>query len=159
MTAKEFTEIYVPLGESMYRVAFHILETSPDASDAVQDLYVKLWDSLDTLDNVRNPKAYCITLLRNICIDRIRRQSRIKGAEVGERPDNGPDPLGRMEEREAVSALAKAMQKLPESQRKVLEMRVLQDMSYDRIAIETGMTQLTLRVLLSRARKSLKNAI
>lgn len=159
MTSKEFTDIYVPLGESLYRVAFNILETSQDASDAVQDLYVKLWDSLDTLDNVHNPKAYCITLLRNICIDRIRRQSRMKSTALADQPASEPDPLGKVEEREELNRIARAMEKLPESQRKILEMRVLQDMSYDRIAAETGISSLSLRVLLSRARKSLKNAI
>lgn len=159
MTSKEFTDIYVPLGESLYRVAFNILETSQDASDAVQDLYVKLWGSLDTLDNVHNPQAYCITLLRNICIDRIRRQSRMRSTELTDQPSCGPDPLGEFEDREAIRRIATAMEKLPETQRKILEMRVLQDMPYELIAKETGMSSLTLRVLLSRARKSLKNAI
>lgn len=159
MTSKEFTDIYVPLGESLYRVAYNILETSQDAADAVQDLYVKLWSSLDSLDNVNNPKAYCITLLRNICIDRIRRQSRMRRAELADQPAAGPDSLGRIEEREAIRRMAGAIEKLPETQKRILEMRVLQDMSYERIAKETGMSKLSLRVLLSRARKTLKNAI
>ena len=72
MTAGEFKEKYLPLGEPLYRVAFYMLESGADAEDAVQDLFVRLWSSRDSLDSVRNPKAYCITMLRNICIDRMR---------------------------------------------------------------------------------------
>ena len=45
MTAERFRKEYLPLQDELYRVAFYILESSPDAEDAVQDLYQKLWDA------------------------------------------------------------------------------------------------------------------
>ena len=76
MDYKEFCDIYLPLTDGLYKVAFYILESEQDAKDAVQDLYIKLWDSRDTLDSVHNPMGYGIRLLKNICIDRIRKESR-----------------------------------------------------------------------------------
>ena len=35
MTGKRFTEIYIPLGGPLYRVAFFILESRQDAEDAL----------------------------------------------------------------------------------------------------------------------------
>ena len=72
MTAEEFTDRYVSLSDRLFRVAYHILESEDEAVDAVQDLYVKLWTVRDILDDVRNPLAYCVVLLRNICIDAVR---------------------------------------------------------------------------------------
>ena len=72
MTGQEFSERYLPLGEGLFRVAYALLGAEADAEDALQDLYVKLWNDRDTLDHVHNPRAYSITLLRNLCLDRLR---------------------------------------------------------------------------------------
>ena len=159
MTKSEFIQSYMPLSESLYRVAYYILESEADAEDAVQDLYIKLWSSLDSLDTVRNPKSYCITLVRNICIDRIRRASHQSGSELPEVVSGEADSHSALEYKETLSKVMKAIDRLPESQRKVLQMKVFEDLSYEEIAEATGMNYLTLRVLLSQARRKLKNAI
>ena len=43
-----------------------------EAEDAVQNLYVKLWERREELNSLVSPEAYCRTMLRNICIDRWR---------------------------------------------------------------------------------------
>ncbi len=52
MTGEVFKSIYLPLSDGLYRVAYYILESRSDAEDAVQDLYIKLWESIDRLDKV-----------------------------------------------------------------------------------------------------------
>ena len=37
----DFNNIWIPLAERFYRVAFHLLESGQDAEDAVQELYLK----------------------------------------------------------------------------------------------------------------------
>lgn len=159
MTKAEFIQSYMPLSESLYRVAYYILESEADAEDAVQDLYVRLWGSIDSLDTVRNPKSYCITLIRNICIDRIRRASHQDCNEMPEIVSGEADAHSALERKETLARVMKAMDKLPDGQRKVLRMKVFEDLSYEEIAEATGMNYLTLRVLLSQARRKLKNAI
>lgn len=158
MTAQDFTEQIFPLGDSLYRVAFYILEDSAEAEDAVQDLYVKLWNSRDTLENVRNTKAYCITLLRNLCIDRIRKAKQMPSGQLPENIESGDDSSKAILGREDLCGVMAAVEKLSEGQRKVLEMKVFEEMSYDEMAERTGMNKLTLRVLLSQARSKLKKA-
>ena len=73
MTEAGFHTLWIPLQERFYRVAYYILEDRADALDAVQDLYMKLWKIRDSLDLVRNPGAFGALLMRNLCIDRIRK--------------------------------------------------------------------------------------
>ena len=51
------------------------------------------------------------------------------------------------------------MARLPSSQRKILEMRVFEDIPYPEIARRTGLSEVNVRVKLSNARKNLKKMI
>ena len=154
MTPDRFHTVWIPLQERFYRVAYYILEDRADALDAVQDLYLKLWQRRESLDLVRNPGAYGALLMRNLCIDRIRRLSPSEALS-----DNlpGKDPPDEeLIRKEALGSLLQAMETLPDSQRKLLKMHLLQGLSYERIAAETGLTPLNVRVQISLARKKLK---
>ena len=154
MTDARFHTVWIPLQDRFYRVAYYLLENRADALDAVQDLYVKLWKMRDTLDIVRNPAAYGALLVRNLCIDRIRRltpadplSDNITGMAA---PDEG------IVAKETLGAVMQAMERLPDSQRKLLKLHLLQGLSYDEIAAETGLSPLNIRVQVSLARKKLK---
>lgn len=156
MSTEEFTELYLPLRGALYRVAFFILESEDDAMDAVQDLYLKLLSSPDALETVRNPKAYCITLMRNICLDRVRKASRRLESEVMEAVSDESPADERMSDRQRIKDICQKLSSLPERERTVLRMKVFEDLSYDEIQKRTGIGYLSLRVLLSSARRKLR---
>ena len=154
MTPARFHTVWIPLQERFYRVAYYLLEDRADALDTVQDLYVKLWKMRDTLDLVRNPAAYGALLMRNLCIDRIRRLS-----PAGPLPDDLPGkepPDEELIRKESLGSLLRAMDTLPDSQRNLMNLHILQGKSYDEIAAETGLSPLNIRVQVSLARKKLK---
>ena len=154
MTDARFHTVWIPLQERFYRVAYYILEDRADALDAVQDLYVKLWKMRDSLDLIQNPAAYGALLTRNLCIDRIRRQ-RPAEALRDDLPGKAP-PDEALIARETLKSLFGTMERLPDSQKKLLKMHLLQGLSYDEIAAETGLSPLNIRVQVSLARKKLK---
>lgn len=156
MSTEEFIELYLPLRGALYRVAFFILESEDDAMDAVQDLYLKLLSSPDALETVRNPKAYCITLMRNICLDRVRKASRRSESEVMEAVSDESPADERMSDRQRIKDICQKLSSLPERERTVLRMKVFEDLSYDEIQKRTGIGYLSLRVLLSNARRKLR---
>ena len=154
MTDARFHTVWIPLQERFYRVAYYLLEDRADALDAVQDLYVKLWKMRDSLDLVRNPGAYGALLVRNLCIDRIRRLTPSE-----ELPDDLPGrepPDGDLEARETLGILMQAIERLPDSQRNLTKLHLLQGLSYEEIAAQTGLSPLNIRVQVSLARKKLK---
>ena len=159
MTYEQFCDIYLPLTDGFYRVAYYILESEQDARDAVQDLFIKLWNSRDTLDSVHNPMGYGIRLLKNLCIDRIRKESRLARADLSEEIPADDTADGPHAAKEQAERVMRAVRKLPERQRAVLEMKLLRGMSNEQISEETGMSNLAVRVMISRARTKIKEAL
>ena len=159
MTSERFQTEYLPLSGTFYQVAHYILEDAAEAEDAVQELFLKLWADRDGLDTVHNPKGYGIRVLRNLCLDRVRRRSKV--SVPSELPEQ--EWPGRQDEavdnREKLAKVLDAIKSLPDRQRTVLTLRTLDGLSYEEITERTGIGNLTLRVLLSQARRKIKTAI
>ena len=156
----DFRNIWLPLADRFYKVAWYLLEDEADAEDAVQELYLKLWSARKSLDRVQNPAAYGISLLKNICIDRIRKRQ-IRKAEPLEKapPLEEAPPERRMEMRDTLRHLLDEMEKLPQKQRDVLRMRTIDELEYEEISKKTGLSQVHIRVLITTARKTLKQKL
>lgn len=162
MEKQVFKEVWLPLSDSFYRVAYSMLGTEADARDAVQDLYIRLWNARHNLDTVSSPLPYGIRVIRNICIDRIRlRSARGESQDVESVKENRLQELGIqagadrvMIDREMLGILGRTLDSLPENQRKVMEMRFFRQLDYDEIVEKTGLSAINVRVLVNRARKT-----
>ena len=157
MTERAFHSVWLPLQGRFYRIAFYLLENEADAKDAVQELYLKLWKLRDHLELVQNPQAYGNLLIRNLCIDRIRRTRPME--QPGEAVALEPPADHTLELREQLREIQSAMAKLPDSQQKLLRLRVIEGLSYEEIAGRTGLSELNIRVQVSLARKKIKQSI
>ena len=138
-------------------MAFYMLESEADAKDAVQDLYLKLWNLRDHLEIIREPSSYGALMLKNLCIDRIR--SRKPCEEILDNMAVNDPPDREMDLREDLQAVAKAMKQLPPGQQQLLKLRVIRGLSYKEIEQETGLSGLNIRVQVSLARKKLKQLL
>lgn len=153
----EIKEIWLPLSDRFYRVAYHILESQEDAEDAVQELYLKLIKSPAKFSEIQDPAAFGITILRNICIDIIRRREKRKSEELHEymiADESSPDKA--VAEKDKLRVLIQEIGRLPQKQSMVLKMRTIDGLEYEEIAQRTGLSQVNIRVLISIARKTLK---
>lgn len=157
MTHEDFKNTFLPLGDGLYRIAFHYLEDESDAKDAVQDVFIKLWKSAGMLDSIKNPEAYSYTLVRNVCIDRLRSNRKI--VRTGTVDDgSGDDPPDKeLSDREALKKTMEYIEELPEKQRAIVRMRIFEELEYDEIARRLGISEINTRVQLSMARKTLKS--
>ena len=156
----DLDNILISHAELFYRVAFHLLESREEAEDAVQELYLKLYESKHRLMAVSEPLAYGISVLRNICIDRIRRRTVRKAEPVDERvPLEEAPPDSRAVSKDLLESLMTEMDKLPDRQAVVLKMKAVEGLDYKEIAEKTGLSQVHVRVLVSTARKTLKRRL
>ncbi len=158
MTKAGFETGFISLSDRFYRVALYLLEDPSDARDAVQDLFLKLWKMRDMLDGVRNPEAFGIVMIRNLCLDRIRRGRKTGPLETDFLEERAPAEAV-LDAKEDLKRLHRALGALPERQATVFREWILRDRSYEDIAAETGLTPIHLRVLVSGARKKIKNQL
>ncbi len=164
MDTEEFKSVFLPLGPLLYRLAFRMLGTEEDARDAVQELYVKLCREGDRALRSANPQGYCVRMMQNVCADFLRRGGRNvlrRAADVAE-VRGGPAVEAAdapVEGREEAAMVRKALATLPPKLREVVVLRDLEQMEMSEIEAVTGMSQVNIRVSLSRGRKILKEKI
>src|SRR5450830_1197055 len=126
MTAQEFNEKVIPLNRQLYRYAFRYLGNQEDSKDAVQDVFVKLWNLRTELVSVNSIEAFSIRVMRNYCLDRIKMRKTVS-LDVQEyfsnRPGNEPMPDRRLEINNSVDIVRKAITEMQEPQRSIVRMR------------------------------------
>ena len=164
MNTEEFKSTFLPLGPLLYRIAFRMLGSGEDARDAVQELYVRLCRKGDRALRSGNPQGYCVRMMQNICADILRRRGHNVLRMVADVTEVRTDPSveaadALVEGREEVALVRKALAALPPKLREVVVLRDLEQMEMSEIEAMTGMSQVNIRVTLSRGRKMLKEKI
>lgn len=158
MDAANFKLQFLPCHPKLYRVAFRLMGNARDAEDMVQEAYLKLWNKRDELTNVVNTEAYCVTLIKNLCYDTLRKTH---PDEDGHGPEelNLPTDINivrEVEQRDEVNQVRRLINRLPAQQRRVILLRDVNDCSFEDIEKATGLNAINIRVLLSRARKKIR---
>jgi RNA polymerase sigma-70 factor (ECF subfamily) len=136
-----------------------LLNNRDDAEDILQETYCKLWDKRDELSQIREPEAFCVKLVKNLCFDKLRVQKRITTEDLAEThlPLNHEITADqKMVNKEKLEQIAIWIGQLPEKQKQVIQLRGYGDCSLEEIEVITGESAVNVRVLLSRARKTLK---
>lgn len=161
MDAEEFKLRFLPLHTQLYRTAFRLMGNAMDAEDMVQEAYLKLWERCNDLGHVANMEAYCTSLIRHICIDAFRRK---RPEEDSPPPEEFPltdneDAATALERQDEAEQLTSLINRLPEGQRTVMTLHDVEGCSYEEIEEATGFTAVNIRVMLSRARKKIREQI
>ena len=164
MNEQEFNHKVMIYSGKFYGYSYKILGNKDDARDVLQELYFKLWSIRNILNKVNNIEAYATTIIRNLCIDRLKK---IKGTNL--QTENylncnkniGTDSSETYEEsiQERVEMVRKAMKQLPDIQQKVFVMRDFEEKEFEEISEELDLSPENVRVILSRARKRIREVI
>ena len=159
MDVDSFKRLFLPLHPKLFRIAYALVENKADAEDILQDAYYKLWSRREELANVLNPEAFCVTLVKNLCLDYLRspranRHDEDVAEAVTLSTDSSPDKEREMQDK--VEHIRHLISRLPENQRQVIRLRGIDDCSMDEIEQITGLNAVNIRVLLSRARKIIR---
>ena len=145
------TSSFIGLRDKLHHIALNYLESDEDAKDALQDTWLKLRNrgDVETTSEARNK---LVTVLRHVCIDRLRKAKPIPIDTISVRELNGYS----MEE-EDLKRLETLLQKgLTSQQREIFNLVTHEGMEYEQIAEKLSMTVEAARMNMSRIRKKMR---
>lgn len=153
-----FREDILPLKDKLFRLALRITFDRAEAEDIVQDTLIRVWNKREEWQQMDSIEAYCLTIARNLAIDRSQKmesQNLELTPETQEMPDaKMPDQL--MEQNEQLSIIHRLINELPEKQRSILQLRDIEGKNYKEIAVILGLTEEQVKVNLFRARQRIR---
>lgn len=161
MQASDFKQLFLPCHRKLFSVAYRLMSNAQAAEDMVQETFLKLWMQRDKMEKIDNPEAYSITVLRRIFYDKMRAgHLQEVDKDVGSLQVSSSQNISKqLEEADEYQYVRLLINHLPEPQAKIMLMRDIEDRSFDEISIETGLTEVNIRSILSRARKKIREQI
>jgi RNA polymerase sigma-70 factor (ECF subfamily) len=150
----------------VFNVAYKFVGRHDEAEDLAQDIFLKVFRSLDSFDRRANFQTWLISVSRNLCIDHYRsvrkeRETINRDVDASELSPASPDegPIAAMEQRDRVMLLRQALAALPESLRTAVLMRDIQERSYQEIADVLHLPEGTVKSRINRGRTELARQI
>jgi RNA polymerase sigma factor (sigma-70 family) len=160
MTRSDFNNLVSNLSRKLFGYAFQILRNREEAEDAVQEVFIRLWNMGRKLEEYSSIEALSVTITKNYCIDLVRKHKYFYDADTTGQDHSlatEPSPHEQMERNETKEILNSIIEQLPEASRNLIQMREIEGLSYEEIGEKTDQNINTLRVNLSRARKIVRD--
>ncbi|SEK39671.1 RNA polymerase sigma-70 factor, ECF subfamily [Chitinophaga rupis] len=153
---KAFRQLFHLYADLLHTYIQSITKSSELAEEVVQDIFLQIWISRETLHNIRNFRSYLFVISRNHALNiikqLIRENRRIKQWEESKALHADSDPE-HLEYR--LSLIEEAVRRLPPQQQKVWVMSRKQGMKYSEIAVATSLSRETVKKYLQYATSSI----
>ena len=150
----------------VFNVAYKFVGKHDQAEDLTQDIFLKIFRSLDSFDRRANFQTWLISVSRNLCIDHYR--SVRKERETIDRDIDPGDvtpisaevsPYAALEARDRVTLLREALGTLPDTLRTAVLLRDIQELTYQEIADRLQLPEGTVKSRINRGRTELARQI
>jgi len=150
----------------VFNVAYKFVGKHDEAEDLTQDIFLKIFRSLDTFDRRANFQTWLISVSRNLCIDHYRsvrkeRETIDRAVDPGDLAPVSTEisPYAALEHRDRVTLLKEALSTLPETLRTAVMLRDIRELSYQEIADSLQLPEGTVKSRINRGRTELARQI
>lgn len=154
----DFRKDILPLKDKLFRLALRITFDRAEAEDIVQETMIRVWNKRDEWNELESVEAYCLTVARNLAIDRSEKKDS-QTVELTIEAEQTPDvssPYDRLVNKERLKLVHRLVGELPEKQRLIMQLRDVEGKSYKEIAAALRLTEEQVKVNLFRARQKVK---
>jgi len=155
-----FQSDILPLKNELYRMALRITMNAADAEDVVQETMMKVWNRRDQWDQIESIEAFCLTICRNLSLDKVRRMdNQTQSLDAAYDPkDQGvaSNPEEQAIQSDRVRLVRQMINLLPEKQRSCMQLRDMEGKSYKDIATVLDITEEQVKVNIFRARQTIR---
>lgn len=137
-----------------------LLGNEHKAADAMQEIMIKLWDKRLKIEKHPNPNGFVFLTARNYCLDLLKK-GRVKTQDTTSIPEleATEKTSSDLEWRELKVIVDSILSSLPTQQKEVMIMRDIDGMEFNEISELMDLKVSHIRVLLSRARKTVANEL
>jgi RNA polymerase sigma-70 factor (ECF subfamily) len=160
MKTISFQSDILPLKNELYRMALRITMNAADAEDVVQETMMKVWNRRDQWDQIESIEAFCLTICRNLSLDKVRRMdNQAQTLDAAYDPkDQGvaSNPEEQAIQSDRVRLVRQMISQLPEKQRSCMQLRDMEGKSYKDIATVLDITEEQVKVNIFRARQTIR---
>lgn len=162
MESTTLTKVFTRLRTSLLGRAATITGNSADAEDAVQDAFARLWTSRTPIDDADQAEGLSRTAVRNASIDILRRRKPTVDLDITLSPKSPRDLDFNLSSVDTKGDFFEDVQALIESRlsardRDILIKRDMHGYEFDELAQLYGITEANVRMILSRARKTIRD--
>ena len=160
MQQTEFLNTVLPFKDKVFRLAKRLLVSTDEAEDATQELYLKLWTNKNKLAEYKNVEAFAMTMTKNYCLDQLKaKRSNNLTLVHSNYKDNNISLQRTVELNDSISKVHEFIEKLPEKQKLIIQLRDIENYDYDEIGKILDLQPTAVRVALSRARKTIREQL
>lgn len=161
MTQADFVSLVMPFKDKVFRLAKRLLVSREEAEDATQEILLKLWRNKQKIADYKNVEAFSMTMTKNFCLDRLKsKQAQNLKIVHNNYQDNSHSSLQKqVEARDSVDWVSSIIEKLPEQQKIIVQLRDVEQYDFSEIAKMLDMNETAIRVALSRARKTIREQL
>jgi len=157
-----FSSLYDATSAKLFGVCLRVLNNRAEAEDALQDVFVRIWQKADTYAaNGYSPMTWLITLARNRSIDKLRAR-KAPTEDMDDVPglrDDGPTPEAAAIAASERARLEVCMEELEDNRALAVRGAYLEGASYKDLAERHGVPLNTMRTWLRRSLLKLKDCL
>jgi RNA polymerase sigma factor (sigma-70 family) len=160
MKQKEFLIIVMPFKDKLFRLAKRLLVSNEEAEDATQEVLLKLWTNKKKMEEYSNVEAFAMTMTKNYCLDLLKsKQAATLKLVHSNYHDERASIQKQLEVEDSIAWMNRIMESLPQQQKMVVQLRDIENYEFEEISDMLDMNPTAVRVTLSRARKTIREAL
>lgn len=154
--SEAITWLYREFGPVLFSVCRRYSDSQESAEDLFQEGFLKILDKLGSFRGESGIKTWMYRVMCNYCINELRRPlNKIKWADVDEL-EHQAEAVAEPDDLISVDTLMALIQQLPTGYRLVLNMYAIEEKSHAEIAELLGISEVSSRTQLFKARRMLK---
>lgn len=167
---ESLSDIYKEYGKMVYNLALQYVNNVSDAEEITQDVFMLVYEKLDTFRGESSLKTWIYRLTINKSLDYIKQKqskkrwaffskNRVDLTDLDNSVATFDHPGVLLEDKEALSKLFSLINKLPENQRTVLILLKIEDLSMEEVMTIMELSYKAVESVFQRAKKKLKDLI
>lgn len=158
----ELVKTHLPM---VYRYLVRLTGNATLAEDLAQETFIRAWKHIDSFNTEKTFRPWLMRIARNCALDELKKKKFIPFSflsaddtktRLEQLPDSSPTPVEHAEKEEVAAQVTQALGKLSISEREVLVLHYLEELSVAEVADVLSLPHETTRSRLRRARQAFR---